>query len=85
VSVPYEAASAMAPTTPKAPASVGVARPMKMVPNTRKIRPSEGMMPRRHFFHSAQPLSVRASSGRAGTSFGHSTLTIATQPQNSAS
>jgi hypothetical protein len=43
------------------------------------------MMPRRHFFHSAQPRRVRASIGKAGTSFGHSQLTIATQAQNSAS
>ena len=47
-----------------------------MVPSTRKIRPSEGMMPRRHFRHSAQPCRVRASSGSAGTSLGHTTLTI---------
>ena len=41
-------------------------------------------MPRRHFAHSAQPCSVRASSGSAGTSFGHTKLTISTQMQNSA-
>ena len=74
----------MAPTTPMAPASVGVARPMKMVPSTRKISPSDGIMPRRHFFHSAQPCSVRASSGSAGTSLGQMMLTMATQTQNSA-
>ena len=73
----------MAPTTPMAPASVGVARPMKIVPSTRKIRPSDGIMPRMHRFHSAQPCSVRASSGSAGTSFGQMMLTIKTQPQNS--
>src|SRR5262249_625887 len=85
VNVPEEAARGIAPTTPRAPASVGVANPMKMVPSTRKISPSEGMMPRRHFFHSAQPLSVRASSGRAGTSFGQRKLTMSTQMQNNAS
>jgi hypothetical protein len=75
----------MAPTTPKAPASVGVANPMKMVPSTRKISPSDGTMPLRHFFQSAQPCRVRASSGSAGTSFGQTKLTISTQMQNSAS
>src|SRR5712664_3617480 len=50
--------------SPKAPASGGVASPMKIVPKTKKISPSEGTMPRRHFFQSAQPCSVRASSGR---------------------
>ena len=74
----------MAPTTPMAPASVGVASPMKIVPSTRKISPSEGIMPRRHFFHSAQPCSVRASSGSAGTSFGQMKPTMATQMQNRA-
>src|SRR5262249_47343825 len=64
-------------------ASVGVARPVKMVPSTRKIRPADGMMPRRHFDHNAQPCSVRASSGSAGTSFGQSWLTMKTQMQNS--
>ena len=43
-----KAASAIAPTTPMAPASVGVASPRKIVPSTRKISPSDGMMPRRH-------------------------------------
>src|SRR5262249_11438126 len=74
----------MAPTTPMAPASVGVARPMKMVPNTRKISPSDGIMPRRHFLQSAQPFSVRASSGRAGTALGQMMLTMATHTQNKA-
>jgi hypothetical protein len=57
---------------------------MKMVPSTRKISPSEGIMPRRHFFQSAQPLSVRASRGSACTSLGQITLTMATQTQNRA-
>ncbi len=82
--MPLKPASAMAPTTPMAPASVGVARPMKIVPSTRKIRPSDGMMPRRHFFTSAQPRSVRASGGSAGTSCGRMMLRMATQTQNSA-
>ena len=32
----------IAPAAPMAPPSVGVATPMKMVPSTRKIRPSGG-------------------------------------------
>ena len=67
-----------------APASDGVASPMKIVPSTRKISPSDGIMPRRHFFHSAQPCRVRASSGSAGTALGQMTLTMATQMQNRA-
>ena len=60
----------MAPTTPIAPASVGVASPMKMVPSTMKISASDGTMPRMHFQTSGQPRSVRASGGSAGTSCG---------------
>ena len=41
-------------------------------------------MPRMLFRSSGHPDKVRASSGRAGTSFGHTTLTIATQAQNNA-
>src|SRR5215813_15607605 len=74
----------MAPTTPMAPASVGVASPMKIVPNTRKISPSDGIMPRRHFFHSAHPFKVRASIGKAGTALGQMMLTMATHTQNKA-
>ena len=66
-------ASTIAPTAPIAPASVGVVRPSIMVPSTTKISTAEGMMPIRHFFHSAQPVSVRASFGTAGT---HSGLKI---------
>ena len=40
-------------------------------------------MPRRHFSTRAQPRSVRASGGSAGTSFGQIKLTISTQAQNS--
>ncbi len=57
----------MAPIAPMAPASVGVARPSIMVPSTTKISTAEGMMPIRHFFQSAQPVSVRASLGTGGT------------------
>ena len=78
------AASTSAPTTPMAPASVGVARPMKIVPSTRKIRTSEGTMPLVHFQASAQPRSVRASGGSAGTSCGRMMLRMKTQAQNSA-
>jgi hypothetical protein len=42
---PLIMASTTAPTAPMAPASVGVARPMKMVPSTRKISTTEGTMP----------------------------------------
>ena len=70
------AARISAPTTPMAPASVGVAtawlwkgRP-PMEPSTVKISTAEGMMPLRHLRHSGQPLSVRASSGTPGTWWG---------------
>ena len=70
------AASTKAPTAPIAPASVGVAmavvmpgRP-PMLPSTAKISTAEGMMPRRHLRHSAQPCSVRASFGTPGTCVG---------------
>ena len=49
------AASTIAPTAPIAPASVGVARPRKIVPSTRKIRTIEGTMPQSTRFQSAQP------------------------------
>ena len=67
------AAKIKAPTQPMAPASVGVAmavfRPGRppMEPSTAKISTAEGMMPRRHLAHSAQPCSVRASLGTPGT------------------
>ena len=61
------AASTMAPIAPMAPASVGVARPIIMVPSTTKISTADGMMPIRHFFHSGQPVSVSSSTGTAGT------------------
>ena len=61
------AASTMAPMAPMAPASVGVARPIIMVPSTTKISTAEGMMPIRHFFHSGQPVSVSAVFGTGGT------------------
>jgi hypothetical protein len=63
-------ASTRAPTVPMAPASVGVARPISMVPSTRKISTPAGMIPARHFFHSAQPCSVRSSFGTPGTHSG---------------
>ena len=64
------AASTMAPIAPMAPASVGVARPIIMVPSTTKISTAEGMMPSRHLRHSGQPRSVNASLGTAGTCSG---------------
>ena len=54
-------ASTMAPTAPMAPASVGVARPMKMVPSTRKISTIDGTIPQSTLEISGQPRSVRAS------------------------
>ena len=70
------AASSMAPTAPMAPASVGVqmavlmpGRP-PMLPSTAKIKAPAGKMPRRHFFHSAQPMRVRAVLGTPGRSWG---------------
>ena len=59
-------ASPIAPMVPIAPASVGVARPRKIVPSTRKIRTSDGTMPHRHFFTSGQPCSVREALRDAG-------------------
>ena len=67
------AAKMSAPTQPMAPASVGVAMALSMPgrppiePKTAKIKMAEGMMPRRHLPHSAQPCSVRALAGRPGT------------------
>ena len=66
-------ASTSAPTAPIAPASVGVAMAWSMKgrppiePSTAKIKIAEGMMPRRHLPHSAQPCKVRALAGRPGT------------------
>ena len=42
------------------------------------------MIPRRHLLQSAQPLSVRASGGSAGTCCGQTMLTKNTQAQNRA-
>ena len=64
------AASTIAPTAPMAPASVGVARPMKIVPSTRKISTTEGIMPHRTRLISFQPISPRASGGSGGMAFG---------------
>ena len=63
-------ASTSAPTVPMAPASVGVASPSSMVPSTRKMSTPAGMIPMRHFFHSAQPCSLRSSFGTPGTHSG---------------
>ena len=60
------AASTIAPTAPIAPASVGVARPRKIVPSTRKIRTIEGTMPQSTRFQSSQPCRVLASGGKGG-------------------
>ena len=53
-----------------APASVGVARPRKMVPSTRKMSTMEGIMPASTRNTSARLSSPRASGGKAGRSFG---------------
>ncbi len=74
------AASTIAPTAPSAPASVGVAIPMKIVPSTRKISTIDGTMPQSTRFHSAQPRNVRASIGSGGTSFGRNSDTIRMKP-----
>ena len=66
-SLAWIAASTMAPTAPMAPASVGVARPIIMVPSTTKISTADGMMPSRHLRHSGHPVSVSAVFGTAGT------------------
>ena len=68
----WMAARIMAPTAPMAPASVGVAMALfipgkpPMLPSTVKIKIADGMMPRRHLDHSAQPSNVRADLGMPG-------------------
>ena len=42
LNLPFKAASPQAPTAPTQPASVGVARPKKMLPNTAKMRNKGG-------------------------------------------
>src|SRR5215472_14235585 len=74
----------MAPTAPIAPASVGVVRPSIIVPSTTKISTADGTMPIRHFFHSAQPVSVRASAGTAGTHSGRAMDSAKVYSANSA-
>ncbi len=76
-------ASRMAPTTPMAPASVGVTRPKRIVPSTMKISARLGTMPRSTLLHSAQPRSVRASGGSAGTCAGRTIERMNTQAANS--
>jgi hypothetical protein len=68
-------ARTIAPTMPIAPPSVGVARPRKMVPSTRKISTSEGMIPHRQRFTSGQPVMVRDEAGIPGTHSGFMKLT----------
>ena len=83
VSLRLNQASTKAPMTPIAPASVAVAKPMKMVPSTMKISASEGIMPRMQRLASAQPFRVRASGGSAGMSPGRRRLKMKTQAMNS--
>ena len=58
-------ARTMAPIVPIAPASVGVARPIMMVPSTRKMSTAAGMMPQAHLTRRSLPNSVRGTGGRA--------------------
>jgi len=81
---PCRAAKAMPPNAPRAPASVGVARPMNSVPRTRKISTMEGNMPHSTRLIRAAPLSVRASSGKGGTHCGRSTTTPSVNNRNMA-
>jgi len=60
---------------PIAPPSVGVARPRKIVPSTRKISTSDGTMPHRQRLTSGQPCIVSDSRGIPGTHFGLKMLT----------
>ncbi|MNR39589.1 hypothetical protein D3C85_1578100 [compost metagenome] len=71
----------MAPTAPMAPPSVGVAMPRKMVPSTRKISSSGGIITSTTRLPSAAPRRVRASGGSAGT---HCGFTIDTMKMNTA-
>ena len=64
------AAKIIAPTAPSAPASVGVARPTKIVPSTKKISAIEGIMPHRMRLMSFQPIGSRASFGIGGIRWG---------------
>ena len=59
-------ANRSAPTAPIAPASVGVARPRKMVPSTTKISASEGTIPHSTRRISGQPRKLRACGGIGG-------------------
>ena len=77
------AAKANAPTAPIAPPSVGVARPIKMVPRTKKMSTSDGTMPHRIRLKSFQSIGGRASLGKAGTYSGLMIETIKMNRQKS--
>ena len=64
----FMAANTKAPTAPIAPPSVGVAKPIKIVPNTKKIKANEGITPHMMRLISFQSIGGRASLGSAGTS-----------------
>ena len=66
----------MAPTAPMAPPSVGVATPMKMVPSTRKISASGGIITK-------VTRSARADSSPSPNALLTSAMTKAVAPQNS--
>ena len=67
------AARRTAPTAPMAPDSVGVARPTRMVPSTRKINADAGTIPQRTCRTIFQRGPLRASSGNGGIDFGRTT------------
>ena len=69
----------IAPLAPIAPPSVGVATPRKIVPSTRKISTSGGIIDVNTLTTSFAPNSVRASGGHPGAAPGFTTETIATQ------
>ena len=71
------AASNIAPTAPKAPASVGVAMPAKIDPSTARIRNSGGIITSTTRRARSLRFFARASSGNAGAAFG---LKMATPP-----
>ena len=75
-------ARSIAPTAPRAPASVGVAMPAKMLPSTSRIRTSGGTMTSITRRNRAAPCSERASGGKAGAASGLTSATHATNAAN---
>ena len=75
-------ASARAPTAPIAPPSVGVAKPIRMVPRTMKISTSDGTIDTMQRTNSTPRLAVRTSFGSGGTLSGQTMPTMKIQRQN---